>query len=970
MKFSRISSFPVIAIPALLAAGFLFFHASSAQAATLYYNAGTDNDWNTPGNWWTNPGFSSPAPGIPAASDDVIISANVNSNSGPAASVNTMRVNGANTDMGIYITVANGAIFNDTSTNRGGTVIGDLTFNNTSFNDSIVVGNPTFNDSSYNDFYAITGNPTFNGSSVNWGAITGNPTFNGSSRNGSVTVTGNATFNGSSYNYGGTIAGNATFTYAANGSITLTGNQTWGTVTGIAKDASGNPITAYIFDDSSSNNGTVAGSAAFNDFSRNGGTVAGDAAFNDSSRNDGSGTVTGNATFNDFSFSSGTVTGNATFTYLHALNGTVTLTGVQTWGTVTGIAKDASGNPITGYIFDDSSSNIGTVAGNAAFNDDSSNRGIVTRNVIFNDNSLNFSAIAGNPIFNDSSNNHAPITGNPIFNDSSSNGDTVVGNPTFNGSSGNSGAVTGGAIFNDSSSNNGAVTGNATFNGDLSENLGTVTGEKTRRYTANIATGRDFVTDGPWTVEADGATVNMFPAAYGVDPNSAAYTTLEPLNGGIIENIGYYESADTAVSPDSPGNEGTTDGLNGIIAPDANYLTTDLSQIADGYDSQVFRAKSNTPNIASPIFTVNWTGYGGTPSDELVHLSIWNFDASAWEELAAQNCPTDCALNGFKIGSRYRDANGLSWIRAQSDISPLNTDLLAFTVSSVSSIRGGGAPIAVPASVTLSIPNGGGSYASGTQLGIGWSSGNGAFVSYRVSYSSDNGNAWSVLTTVPNTSYTWTIPTASTAQGLIKVEGLNSAGTVLASAVSAATFTVNGTHDPMDIGAGQADTMPPPVVDSTVTGSYDRVTALANNPDINTDKGLTAVVSPLCVSGSLIKGTPPAVYYCGEDGKRYVFVNDKAYFSWYPDFSTVQTVSDATIASITIGGNVTYRPGTRMVKIQSDPRVYAVARGGVLRWVETEAAAARLYGANWNTTIDDVPDSFFVNYKIGDPITE
>ncbi|MBU0625041.1 hypothetical protein KKF05_01720, partial [Patescibacteria group bacterium] len=75
------------------------------------------------------------------------------------------------------------------------------------------------------------------------------------------------------------------------------------------------------------------------------------------------------------------------------------------------------------------------------------------------------------------------------------------------------------------------------------------------------------------------------------------------------------------------------------------------------------------------------------------------------------------------------------------------------------------------------------------------------------------------------------------------------------------------------------------------------------------------------------------------------------------------------IARIPIGGNITYRPGTRMVKIESDPRVYAIARGGLLRWVQTEAVAAALYGPDWNRMVDDVPVAFWVNYRFGDPIT-
>jgi len=137
-----------------------------------------------------------------------------------------------------------------------------------------------------------------------------------------------------------------------------------------------------------------------------------------------------------------------------------------------------------------------------------------------------------------------------------------------------------------------------------------------------------------------------------------------------------------------------------------------------------------------------------------------------------------------------------------------------------------------------------------------------------------------------------------------------------------------------------------------------------------------ALVAPLkasaagCASGSLIKGPSlPAVYYCGADGKRYVFTNDKNYFTWYSSFSNIQVLSDFELAGIPIGGNVTYRPGIRMVKIQSDPKTYAVAHGGSLRWVQTEALASCLWGTNWNQQIDDISDAFFVNYTVGFPIT-
>ncbi len=111
-----------------------------------------------------------------------------------------------------------------------------------------------------------------------------------------------------------------------------------------------------------------------------------------------------------------------------------------------------------------------------------------------------------------------------------------------------------------------------------------------------------------------------------------------------------------------------------------------------------------------------------------------------------------------------------------------------------------------------------------------------------------------------------------------------------------------------------------------------------------------------------------AVYYFGADGLRYVFPNSKTYFTWYSGFSNVKVVDMTQLGTIGIGGNVTYRPGAKMIKIESDPKVYAVGRGGERRWVTSEAVAIGLYGSNWNTKIDDVADAFFSNYPEGDPI--
>ena len=120
-------------------------------------------------------------------------------------------------------------------------------------------------------------------------------------------------------------------------------------------------------------------------------------------------------------------------------------------------------------------------------------------------------------------------------------------------------------------------------------------------------------------------------------------------------------------------------------------------------------------------------------------------------------------------------------------------------------------------------------------------------------------------------------------------------------------------------------------------------------------------------AGDLIQAEgSDAVYYLGSDNKRYVFPNEKTYKTWYEDFSQVVLISPEQLASYQIGGNITYRPGTRLVKITSDPKTYAVEPGGVLRWITTEEVASGLYGDNWASLIDDVADVYFINYKLAD----
>ena len=115
-----------------------------------------------------------------------------------------------------------------------------------------------------------------------------------------------------------------------------------------------------------------------------------------------------------------------------------------------------------------------------------------------------------------------------------------------------------------------------------------------------------------------------------------------------------------------------------------------------------------------------------------------------------------------------------------------------------------------------------------------------------------------------------------------------------------------------------------------------------------------------------------AVYYISDEEERWVFPTDKVFFSWYEDFDDVMTITCDALASYSLGGNVTYQPGTRLVKMPSVPTVYAVESGGVLRAISSESQANNLWGEDWAERVDDLSEAFFPNYEVGDvlPVNE
>ncbi len=261
--------------------------------------------------------------------------------------------------------------------------------------------------------------------------------------------------------------------------------------------------------------------------------------------------------------------------------------------------------------------------------------------------------------------------------------------------------------------------------------------------------------------------------------------------------------------------------------------------------------------------------------------------------------------------------------------------------------------------LTITNPVEGATYPTGYSLPVRWGW-TGTIPAVNVYISRDDGATWTLLRYAETNDGSTTIGAVETeGQALIKVEGTNYIRVLATDTVGPFLYSasVDAPTDETGAGSGSGSTT------DTESSVADRVDALPDGVSVH---GLVKLAD----DGNLATATDSVVYYIGADGRRHVFPNGKVFLSWNCDFGQVKTIAPATLAMIPLGKNVTYRPGYKMVKFQTDPRVFAVDKDGSLRWVLDEASATALYGDQWNQHIDDISDAFYTNYVFGDILSD
>lgn len=125
------------------------------------------------------------------------------------------------------------------------------------------------------------------------------------------------------------------------------------------------------------------------------------------------------------------------------------------------------------------------------------------------------------------------------------------------------------------------------------------------------------------------------------------------------------------------------------------------------------------------------------------------------------------------------------------------------------------------------------------------------------------------------------------------------------------------------------------------------------------------------LDGQLVKLSGSSSIYLVKDNLRYIFPDQKTYYSWYGNnFSGVETITVEKLSGYKLSGLITYKPGS-LIKIQTNPQVYEVINdAGDIKWLANEETALNRHGSNWAKKVNDVSPGFFSAYNVVGEINE
>ncbi len=258
------------------------------------------------------------------------------------------------------------------------------------------------------------------------------------------------------------------------------------------------------------------------------------------------------------------------------------------------------------------------------------------------------------------------------------------------------------------------------------------------------------------------------------------------------------------------------------------------------------------------------------------------------------------------------------------------------------------------ASISLNSPNGGEIYLAGEMVNVRWSTSGGELPSITVTYSIDGGISYRAIATgeADDGVYAWLVPDATSSRARILVQGTDEFG-VIAQDGSVSDFSIVG-----------SDVEEVPIIGNNIVvqgGGY------APSP-FTGELELVETVR----AGEYIRGVNySTVYFIDALGVRHPFFNAQEFLTYGISFANTRVVSDATLPYLQLGTPMLPKPGVVLVKIVSNPRVYAIEVNPLdqfrprLRWIPDEATAIALYGQNWAQFVIDIDETQLFRFGFG-----
>ena len=262
------------------------------------------------------------------------------------------------------------------------------------------------------------------------------------------------------------------------------------------------------------------------------------------------------------------------------------------------------------------------------------------------------------------------------------------------------------------------------------------------------------------------------------------------------------------------------------------------------------------------------------------------------------------------------------------------------------------AELSGPSSARIMQPNGSEQWTVGETYDVTWSMVHDDLDTVTIQISDDGGTTWvTVAEGLENSGvYALTVPNLPSKKALVRVVGYDAQGSSRISDNSDRTFAINmSNEESSEEEAGEE-------VSEQETDFADVVMTDVEGNEVT------------LMPGGLFRGeTLSGVYYVHEDGTRSVFPNATVFESHGFSFDDVVMVQDDQLQKLDLGRRMTMAPG-RLVKIQSDSRVFEIGTDGLLHHVTSEAQAVERYGDTWNQQITDISVVFWGDYLMGEAL--